>query len=529
MRKYPSMIFIITSICAFLISSCSKDADLLSEYVIKDNQNASLVNLLVNDTFSTTSNSTIILDVLANDNIINIENIKIIATTNPKFGEIEILENNTLKFIVPEVIPAEESVEPTVVNTTTIPTENTVEGAVTETIVYTTETTNTDNTVQTDSATIILEITIDSFQNYILDDLKTVPEFQIEFDKQWTIEESWYISRSTSGDSSDLYCLGEAVDGLISIFRATGDTAYLDDAISLVNNAINQAVVSSTLPNSSWNDGYLTWEDKPGSSCSVSANNGNEIPLAESRFAQNVGYLLWTLYERPSLRTNGYETEFASIRDFMDVNFWNKWISRDSNWPYKSSVDGSSGWAGFSLFMEIITGDAKYTANVNNFDTTTVNGAGNLRDHIEPNSGDASAYQWGLLWDNEIYAPIGTDVSDHPHAGRAVKYMVNSKDLGRYWTSEDMTALINTVEVFWPTDSIITYIMDGTSNSTSSGNNDKSGLPEGWVMLGRYDGNLQHRFETKDISYEEANNTSAQFYGVLALNRAILNNSISNP
>lgn len=518
-RKCPSMIFIITIICTSLITSCNKDADLLSDYVIQDEQNKSSIKLLVDDNFTTSLNSTIILDVLANDNITNIENVKITSTTKPKFGEIEILEDNTLKFTVPEVIQ-EEVVEETTNN------------IITETIVYTTETTNTDNTVEPDSATIILEITINPTQNYILDDLKTVQEFQIEFERQWVIEESWYISRSTSGDSSDLYCLGEAVDGLVSIFRATGDTAYLDDAVLLVKNAIDEAVVSSTLPNSSWSDSYLTWEDKPGTSCTVAANNGNEVPLAESRFAQNVGYLLWTLYESPTLRASGYETDFVYIRDFMDVNFWNKWISRDSNWPYKSSVDGSSGWAGFSLFMEIITGDAKYAANVNNFNTKPVNGAGNLRDHIEPNNSDSSAYQWGLLWDNGIYAPIGTDVSDHPHAGRAVKYMVNSKDLGRYWTSEDMTALINTVEVFWPTESTssnITYLMDGTTNGTSSSNNEKSGLPEGWVMLGRYDGTLQQRFETKDISYEEANNTSAQFYGILALNRAILNGSIYNP
>tara|TARA_R110002051_G_scaffold325045_1_gene425453 strand:+ start:706 stop:2277 length:1572 start_codon:yes stop_codon:yes gene_type:complete len=523
------MIFIITSICAFLITSCSKDADLLSEYVIQDDQNLSLNNLLVNDTFTTTRNSTIILDVLANDNITNIENVKITATTDPKFGDIEILEDNTLKFVVPEVIPMEET---TIEIATEDPANEITKGAVTETIVYTTETTNTDDIVQTDSATIILEIIIDPSLNYILDDLKTVQEFQIDFDKQWTTEKSWYISRSKSGDSSDLYCLGEAVDGLVSIYRATSDIAYIDDAISLVNNAIEEAVVSSTLPNSSWSDSYLTWEDKAGTSCSVSANNGNEVALAESRFAQNVGYLLWTLYESPTLRASGYENDFVSIRDFMAVNFWDKWISRDSNWPYKSSVDGSSGWAGFSLFMEIITGDVKYTANVNNFNTTAVNGAGNLRDHIEPNNGDASAYQWGLLWDNGVYGPIGTDVSDHPHAGRAVKYMVNSKDLGRYWTSEDMTALINTIEVFWPTESTgstITYLMDGSTNGTSSSNNEKSGLPEGWVMLGRYDGTLQKRFETKDISYEEANNTSAQFYGILALNRAILNSNLSKP
>ena len=173
-RKCPSMILIITSICAFLITSCSKDADLLSEYVIQDDQNLSLNNLLVNDTFTTTRNSTIILDVLANDNITNIENVKITSTTDPKFGEIEILEDNTLKFVVPEVIHVEETEaaavetteestvapadEPTVETATVNPAQEITEETVTETIVYTTETTNSDNTVQTDSATVIVTI-----------------------------------------------------------------------------------------------------------------------------------------------------------------------------------------------------------------------------------------------------------------------------------------------------------------------------------------------------------------------------------
>ena len=162
------MIFIVTSICAFLVTSCSKDADLLSEYVIQDEQNISLENLLVNDTFTTYRNSTIILDVLANDNIPNIENVKIASTSNPKFGEIEILKDNTLKFVVPEVISVEVTEE-----TIDQSLEETEDEAITETIVYTTETTNADNVIQTDSATISLEIIIDSSQNYILDDLKT--------------------------------------------------------------------------------------------------------------------------------------------------------------------------------------------------------------------------------------------------------------------------------------------------------------------------------------------------------------------
>ena len=59
--------------------SCSKDTDLLVDYMVSDFQEARLIgNLAIDDNFMMTSQKSIVLDVLANDTFTNPDKVKIV-------------------------------------------------------------------------------------------------------------------------------------------------------------------------------------------------------------------------------------------------------------------------------------------------------------------------------------------------------------------------------------------------------------------------------------------------------------------
>jgi hypothetical protein len=141
--KNPTVIML-SILCAVLsLTSCSKDTDLLAEYVITDD-NFSIVSAgrVVDDNYSIQLNQRIILDVLNNDNFDAGSTVTIIGTTNPNLGTVEINEDNTLTYI-----PASEG------DTTD---ENESSEAVEDTFDYTAEETNEDGETTTEDGTVTI-------------------------------------------------------------------------------------------------------------------------------------------------------------------------------------------------------------------------------------------------------------------------------------------------------------------------------------------------------------------------------------
>ena len=60
------------------------------------------------------------------------------------------------------------------------------------------------------------------------------------------------------------------------MFEATGATAYLDSAVTLVTNMINNAAPSTSLGSNAFGDGYSGWISQ------TSDVLGEEVPLYES-------------------------------------------------------------------------------------------------------------------------------------------------------------------------------------------------------------------------------------------------------
>ena len=170
--------------------SCSKDSDLLTDYVLADAKEDLVIGqFVVDDTFETVIDDTIVLDVLANDAFENTEEVAITETTAPVNGTVEINTDNTLTYIPdPEIV---EQIQ----DTTNVSTPEVV-----DTFTYTTEVVNEDETVSTETGNVTVTA---SRQEPIVVSVN-VAKFKADFDAQ-TIDDARQIALSNSGVVGDLY------------------------------------------------------------------------------------------------------------------------------------------------------------------------------------------------------------------------------------------------------------------------------------------------------------------------------------
>ncbi len=133
--------------------SCSKDADLLSDYVIAKDNDLQSIALLVDDSFfMAPGQNEIVMDVLNNDSFGSNTQVRIIETSIPSSGEVVINNDNTLTYTPQTQDPIPEASAPEV----TTPEETIETPAQEDTFTYTTEVTTEDNTTYREEATVTI-------------------------------------------------------------------------------------------------------------------------------------------------------------------------------------------------------------------------------------------------------------------------------------------------------------------------------------------------------------------------------------
>ena len=79
--------------------SCSKDSDLLTDYVLSDTLDAKGIgNIVVDDTYHVSLTGSIVLDVLENDTFENEAEVVITETSTPTNGTVAINNDETLTY-----------------------------------------------------------------------------------------------------------------------------------------------------------------------------------------------------------------------------------------------------------------------------------------------------------------------------------------------------------------------------------------------------------------------------------------------
>ena len=135
-------------LCLILIFqfSCSKDSDLLTDYVLADSLDSKVIaNLVVDDTYQVSLSGSMVLDVLANDTFENEAEVVISETSTPTNGTVEINTDETLTYT-----PSAEIIEQ--VSDTT----NTTTAEVVDTFTYTAEVVNEDGTATSEEASVVI-------------------------------------------------------------------------------------------------------------------------------------------------------------------------------------------------------------------------------------------------------------------------------------------------------------------------------------------------------------------------------------
>jgi|GEM_PF-2511448 len=128
------------SLFLFLSFSCSKDSDLLSEYVINDLDSSLEIRRFVTDDFYLLApGDEVTLDVLENDQFEEGDTVQITETSEPENGQVTINEDNTVTY---EPDPVETELTETSDNS--------------DTFTYTTEIVDDEGTVSTETASVTL-------------------------------------------------------------------------------------------------------------------------------------------------------------------------------------------------------------------------------------------------------------------------------------------------------------------------------------------------------------------------------------
>ncbi|WNG30160.1 hypothetical protein F0U62_43725 [Cystobacter fuscus] len=337
--------------------------------------------------------------------------------------------------------------------------------------------------------------------------LRSVADWETLFRKNWNSEHtSSFLSKSTSLDSWQFYDLAYGIDGNTAMFRATGKTEYLDRALLYVNNMVNNAKSSASLPKSQFKDGYLGWAS------ARSDTLGQEVPLFESYCWRYVTRLLRAMHETPEVYGNAnYRAQYDKLLAFSEKNIFEKWFKRGANsYIYRNRTHMAAHWAYIAMDLSLMTTDsarkANYVAVFNNINRDNLpNAASSLRKQLAPSPVNASAYFWSDVWASR--SRPGQDVA---HGNGVMAFIVEARDAKMEWTDQDVRAFTATLNsVIWPSAGKYAEYVDGSGSGTGWFN-------DGLMKLGRYDTNLQKRLETHSVG----NNT--QFFGNGALNVRLL-------
>lgn len=334
--------------------------------------------------------------------------------------------------------------------------------------------------------------------------LKPVSHWAGVFQQSWDYQYENSLPLSMSADSWDHYDLSYSVDSCVAMFRATGQTRYLDRALEFVENVAGSARPSTALRTSQFRDRYRGWAS------SNSGQGGDEVPLYESYFWRYGTALLVAMRERPATYQDPrYRARYDRLLDFAETHIFAKWYARGAGETiYRERTHMAAHWALIGLHLSRITADparrARYLEVVGNIDLHLPSSDASLRGQLRRNPAEPTAYFWSDVW-GSARRP-GQDVS---HGNGVIAYVVEGRDRGRPWTGADMAAFSALLtKVIWPGGTAYRAFVDGTGT-------DNGWFSDGFVKLGRYDAAVQLRLEQHQV-------VNDQFAANMALNARIL-------
>ena len=327
-----------------------------------------------------------------------------------------------------------------------------------------------------------------------------------EFEKAWVKDVADIIELSESrNDRQQYYFLSYSLEGLLQIWQATGNNRYLETALEIIENTLDDAV-----PMSGRNQGYLGWPSDEGRYGTIRFEEGTV--LWESFYFRVVTSLLRVMKNSPSIMANAdFQSRYDRILDFTLTHIWEKWYNRGGNQGaiYRENVHMTSHWARIAMELYLITGESNYLDVFNNISFAgQPNNGISIDDRIVLTN---NSLYWYKEWEKD-------DVQDVNHGDEVLTYLVMAYENDMLWNNEYIDRLVNAfTNTIWVENNPIKF----TENVDGSGSiEERNSWNHGFLMLGRFDSSLQERIRTY------YNSRVLDFQHVHALGIAALNEKI---
>ena len=359
--------------------------------------------------------------------------------------------------------------------------------------------------------------------------LRSVSAWETLFLQHWSADDvNVYRPLSLSGDSWDMYNLAFGIDANTAMYRATGETRYLDRSLLYIHNVISTARLSSSFGSAAFQDGYLGWVTQR--KLPAPDLTGQEVPLFESFMWRYVTEALLVIRQTPALYTNPtYKNQYDSILAFTEVNIFDKWYNRGTPHCvcggagnpniYRQNTNMASHWAFISLLLSKMTQgptrQARCVTVYTNIDQHMPNYSSSLRQQFQANPVVPVAYVWDSAWGPYTGAG-GPSVQDVPHGSGEVSYIIEAYGLGVAWTAADITALSHTLtDLIWKTSGVYPANVDGSGPGNGV-------VFDGFMKLGRYSPAIQRSLENYSGAIADNYGAVGAFYANGALNAKFL-------
>jgi hypothetical protein len=341
------------------------------------------------------------------------------------------------------------------------------------------------------------------------------------------LKQHW-LQLSESNDIELLEPLSYGLDAILAMYETTDSLNYIDDAITLTNNSINQAQITNQITGnrSILRDKYKGWIEN-----GIDSTSGiyhREVVLDEIYFYQYVCRLLKDIHNNKKLiRLQRYKKFYTQTLDFIETNIWDKWKGRgerDDKNPYSflmlSRTHMASHWAYIAVELYFLTKEKTHKEAYLNF----VNFYDNA---LEKNFRKYENYiSWDQTWDYS--QPHENIIQDVSHANLVVSYIVEAYDLGLWHDFNAIQRIINTLKnKLWDSQKcIFKDNMDGTMIAVDDPHRQIGSFQsDGFVKLSRYDKSLFSLYE-KFIDCSKYLTAWYQ-YGQLFANLALSEKTIS--
>ena len=327
------------------------------------------------------------------------------------------------------------------------------------------------------------------------------------------------LSTSNPKDGWALYNLAPGIDGNGMLYRATGDTKFLERALMYIENCIARSVVSNNtnFPSSSYKDGYRGWINITHP---TGADN-DEQQLHEFYMWRYVMQLLY--YAR---NETAYASRMAAILSFTETNIWTKWYGRGSgqNRLYRETIYMTAHTAIVALYLKGMAASATVRSQcqtvLDNIDH--IGFPIYLKDNVKPSFRgqmlvhpvDSDAYIFKAFW--PYFGQSEPYYCDQGHGDAFLTYVIAAMDMGYGdWGLADIQKFLKMAAQYWPSAGTFYYWLIGSTGE--SGRKNGGNYNDGTLKLGGFNADFQRRVETHTSTIN-----GSQFQGCGALNAARL-------